>query len=247
MFQEALIECLPHRTRRVRAYLTSASVHAVALGALAWISLQAVKGIDEPPGNIIYQVGFDPPPLGDGGSESSMARTRPQRATLPRPHPRTDVFQPVRTTDTEQRETDSREVSDPSDSEQGGETGMGKAGDRTGREGGTGDRPVKEIGAQEIIYDIPSTPGLVPPVLVSRIHPAYPETARKLRLEGFVVLHAVIDTAGRVVDLRVAKSGGELLDAAAVAAVERWIYRPATLNGRVVNVSLTVTVDFKLH
>ena len=87
----------------------------------------------------------------------------------------------------------------------------------------------------------------MPPVLVSRIEPVYPETARKLHLEGIVVLQAVIDRSGSVVDLRVVKSAGELLDAAAIAAVEKWIYRPATLNGRAVNVSLTVTVDFKLH
>jgi len=157
------------------------------------------------------------------------------------------VFQPARVTDTPAREPDSPEISDSRDPEQGGETGNGKPGDWSGVEDGTGNKPVEEIGTQEILYDIPNTPGLISPVLVSRVEPLYPETARKLHLEGVVVLQAVIDRSGRVVNLRVVKSASELLDAAAIAAVEKWIYRPATLNGRTVNVYLTVSVDFKLH
>jgi outer membrane biosynthesis protein TonB len=47
-----------------------------------------------------------------------------------------------------------------------------------------------------------------------------------------------------VEELRLARSGGALLDAAAISAIEKWIYRPATLQGRAVKVFLTVTADF---
>jgi periplasmic protein TonB len=85
------------------------------------------------------------------------------------------------------------------------------------------------------------------PVLVDRVEPVYPETARRARLSGFVVLEAIISTRGRVEDLRVLRSADPLLDAAAVEAVSRWRYRPATLGGRAVRVYLTVTVDFTLR
>jgi TonB family protein len=246
MFQEALIESLPHGTRRVRAYLASVSLHAAVLAALAWISLQAVGELGEPPETIIYRVGFNPPPLGDGGSGRSVA-IRQHPTTRLRPLLRSDVFQPVRATETEHRDAHSREIFERLDSEVDGQTGNdGKPGDGSGLVGGTGDKPVKKTGDGEI-YEVSKTPGLISPVLLSRVDPLYPETARKLHLSGIVVLQAVIDASGRIVDLRVLKSAGELLDAAAIAAVGRWIYRPATLNGRAVNVSLSVNVDFKLH
>jgi protein TonB len=243
MFDEALIESFPRRSWKVRPVLASASVHAVALGTIVWISVQAIGEIGEPPETTIYRVAFNPPPLGDGGNGTIR-----KLATLPRSLPRSEQFQPAQVTDTKLREADLQDTFDLPDPEQGNERGNnGRLGDHNGVDGGTGDKPVKEIGSQEITYDIPNTPGLVPPVLVTRVEPVYPETARKAHLSGVVVLQAVIDASGRVKDLRVVKSSGELLDAAAIAAVEKWIYRPATLSGRAVNVSLSVTVDFKLH
>jgi TonB family protein len=59
-----------------------------------------------------------------------------------------------------------------------------------------------------------------------------------------VILEAVITTAGDVREIRVLRSANPLLDEAAVRAVRRWRYRPATLNGRAVPVYLTVTVTF---
>jgi periplasmic protein TonB len=55
----------------------------------------------------------------------------------------------------------------------------------------------------------------------------------------------VIDTDGRVTDLRVV-SGHPLLSDAAAAAVRRWVYSPTTLNGQPVRVILSVTVTFTL-
>jgi TonB family protein len=61
------------------------------------------------------------------------------------------------------------------------------------------------------------------------------------------VLEAIIAASGAIEDVRVVKSAGALLDAAAEEAVRRWKYRPATLNGCPVRVRLTVTVAFRLH
>ena len=85
------------------------------------------------------------------------------------------------------------------------------------------------------------------PVLSSRTEPQYPEAARKARMEGVVILEAIITADGNVEDVRVLKSVNPLLDASAVRAVQQWKYKPATLNGRAVRVYLTVTVTFRLN
>jgi protein TonB len=85
------------------------------------------------------------------------------------------------------------------------------------------------------------------PEILRRVEPQYPEAARKARIEGVVILDAIIAASGEVEAVRVIRSAGRLLDDAAVGALERWTYRPATLNGRPVRVLLTVTVDFRVH
>ena len=93
----------------------------------------------------------------------------------------------------------------------------------------------------------PGVGGVTAPELIERVEPAYPETARKLRQAGTVVLEAVITSAGTVDEVRVVASAGPLLDAAALSAVRSWRYRPATLNGRAVAVFLAVKVRFALN
>jgi protein TonB len=75
--------------------------------------------------------------------------------------------------------------------------------------------------------------------------PVYPDLARRAHVEGKVVLECVIDTDGRVTDLRVL-TGHPLLADAALDAVRRWEYIPTRLNGQAVRVILTVTVRFGL-
>jgi protein TonB len=75
--------------------------------------------------------------------------------------------------------------------------------------------------------------------------PAYPEVAKQARVEGVVVLEAVISPEGRVTEVKVLR-GSPLLDDAAVNAVKSWAYTPTLLNGVPVPVVMTVTVSFKL-
>ncbi len=73
----------------------------------------------------------------------------------------------------------------------------------------------------------------------------YPEIARRARVEGLVVIEAMIDERGAVVDARVLRSV-PLLDAAALTAVKEWRYTPTLLNGVPVRVLMAVTFNFKL-
>jgi periplasmic protein TonB len=76
--------------------------------------------------------------------------------------------------------------------------------------------------------------------------PLYPDIARAARVEGTVVLEAVIDPSGHVQQLRLLKPI-PLLDAAAMDAVRQWQYTPSRLRGEPVSVLMTVTVTFQLH
>jgi protein TonB len=87
------------------------------------------------------------------------------------------------------------------------------------------------------------------PVLPRKIvdvHPLYPDVARVAHIEGTVTLEAVLDTNGRVTQLRVLNSV-PLLDQAALDAVRQWRYTPSSYYGRPVSVLMTITVRFTLQ
>jgi protein TonB len=89
------------------------------------------------------------------------------------------------------------------------------------------------------------------PVLIesTKVTPEYPELARQARLTGSVILQAVITRDGTVQDVKVLRVDKPNLgfEAAAVAAVQQWRYKPATQNGRPVDVYFTINVSFTLH
>jgi protein TonB len=84
------------------------------------------------------------------------------------------------------------------------------------------------------------------PVKVKHVSPIYPQIAIQARVEGPVVIDAVIGTDGVVREARIL-SGVPLLNQAALDAVKQWRYSPTTLNGVPVPVIMTVTVRFNLH
>jgi protein TonB len=94
------------------------------------------------------------------------------------------------------------------------------------------------------------TGNITNPVLIeeSKVTPDYPELARVARVEGNVVLQAVIRADGSVDDLRVLRCLPEQFgfDLAAMDAVRLWHYKPALLDGQPVDVYFTVFVEFRL-
>jgi len=81
--------------------------------------------------------------------------------------------------------------------------------------------------------------------LILRVQPAYPLFARQVRVQGLVVLRAVISREGTIENLQVL-SGHPMLVQAAVDAVRQWRYRPYVLNGEPVEVETEVKVNFIL-
>jgi protein TonB len=88
--------------------------------------------------------------------------------------------------------------------------------------------------------------GIREPVRIAGAPPQYPTFAREARVQGTVILEAVINERGRIERLRVLKSQ-PLLDAAAISAVENWRYTPTLLNGVPVSVLMTITINFTLQ
>lgn len=132
----------------------------------------------------------------------------------------------------------------------GGNSGNGTGGDGSGAGccGGPGGTRVGDGPAGPEIWEW--HPGLVRPVLIpsSRILPAYPDLARKARVEGTVVLEIVIGPDGTVGAVEVLESPDRRwgFHLAALEAVRRWRYQPALLGGRPIAVHASVTVEFSL-
>lgn len=82
-------------------------------------------------------------------------------------------------------------------------------------------------------------------LVMSRV-PAYPEVAKLDRIEGHVVMQAIISKYGTVKHVHVIE-GDSRLRGAATDAVYKWRYRPYLLDGRPVDVATNITVDFKLN
>ena len=81
--------------------------------------------------------------------------------------------------------------------------------------------------------------------MIHRVQPDYPLLARQVRVQGQVVLRAMISREGAIENLQVL-SGHPMLVQAAVDAVRQWRYRPYVLNGEPVEVETQVTVNFVL-
>jgi len=82
-------------------------------------------------------------------------------------------------------------------------------------------------------------------LLIHQIKPTYPPLARQARIQGMVVLQAVIGKDGSIQNLKVV-SGHPMLAPAALEAVKQWRYKPYYLNGEPVEVDTTINVNFTL-
>src|SRR5271166_5626188 len=82
-------------------------------------------------------------------------------------------------------------------------------------------------------------------LLIHKVQPQYPPLARQARVQGTVVLQAVIGKDGTIQNLHVV-SGHPMLTASALEAVKQFRYKPYFLNGEPVEVETTINVIFTL-
>lgn len=85
---------------------------------------------------------------------------------------------------------------------------------------------------------------LTAPVATQKVDPAYPSDLIRQRVEGTVVLYAIIHTDGSVGEVRVLHGIDDRLDRNARAALAKWHFRPGTKNGSAVDLEAVVQIPF---
>jgi len=166
---------------------------------------------------VVQQVRFKPPP-----PQKQQEIPKPKAKKVPIPDPTPDEPEPIRTP--EEIETQ------------------------------------VELPETDIIFDIPEGPppsepdgpihvggDVQAPVKTFAPQPQYTEIARKARIQGVVIVQAIIDKGGNVTNVKVLKGLPMGLDTAAVDSIKTWKFEPATLNGKPVDVYYNLTVNFTLQ
>lgn len=247
MFLKALLETpTTQQTRRSPLEWAGAvALHVVIVAALVIVPLYTTGTIHLNEYNEIPLVAppppHAPPPARAMHATPHITQSRAhftyttQRITAPKSIPRSVV-------------ADNTNASTPPDlggvigGVPGGVTG-GELGGSSGVFGGTGTaaptqpRPTKTV--------VRASSLLRAPRQTYNVDPEYPTLARDTRIRGVVLVDAIIDEQGNVMQARVV-SGHPLLIAAALKAVLQWKYEPTSLNGQSVSVELQVQVHFNL-
>jgi len=89
--------------------------------------------------------------------------------------------------------------------------------------------------------------GLMAGHILNKPTPVYPASARQARIQGTVVLEAIIGRDGHIRSLRPISSPNTDLALSAIDAVRQWTYKPYLLNGEPTDVDTTITVNFNLN
>ena len=94
-----------------------------------------------------------------------------------------------------------------------------------------------------------NAPGITAPKLKHHVYPKYTSDAMRAKIQGVVVLQAVVDGEGRVSRVRVIESLDKVLglDESAMAAAKEWTFDAGTLEGRAVSVAIQLQLEFRLH
>jgi protein TonB len=85
-----------------------------------------------------------------------------------------------------------------------------------------------------------------PPTPISKIQPTYPSSLLKKGTGGRVVVSCVVDDSGKVVSTSIKQSAHPDLDKAAIAAVNKWKFKPASKAGRSVTAKCLVPFNFEV-
>jgi TonB family protein len=83
------------------------------------------------------------------------------------------------------------------------------------------------------------------PSSIRKVDPGYPQELIRQNVNGTLTLYAVVRSDGTVGNVRVINSPDERLDRYACAAFERWQFRPATMNGKPIDVEAVVIIPFR--
>ena len=88
--------------------------------------------------------------------------------------------------------------------------------------------------------------GVSAPVVVKEVKPQYTAAAKDAKVQGTVLLDCVVDTDGRVGEVKVVKALHDDLDREAVKAARQWEFKPGTKDGQAVRVQIALEMTFSL-
>jgi len=243
IFADSMLEASwAQRARRSWTTLTSFGVQAVVISLL--LLLPVLKTVGLPAARTVST------PIRLGRSVPEALRTAPRTGALAAQN---NVVNPILVAPGRVPTIISMAADDPALQPPGGsEVGIGTPG--AGLAPGSleglspslfgGNRPVLPAPPPSIARAI-RTSSMLEGNLIRRVEPVYPPLARSARIQGSVVLVAVISKAGTIDNLH-ALSGPPMLVPAAVNAVSQWRYRPYILNSEPIEVETQITVNFTL-
>ena len=92
-------------------------------------------------------------------------------------------------------------------------------------------------------------PGITQPTVVRQVTPQYTSEAMRQKIQGRVVLEAVVGIDGRITAVRVVRSLDKSfgLDQQPLAAARQWRFTPAVRNGVPIAVKVMLDLEFRLH
>ena len=252
MFDDVLIESAGKDKKKggwVNA-LISAVLHILIIGAVVAAGYYVKKNpeVIEKPIQAFITSAPPPPPPPPPAASSASSRPRVQPVETPRPQP---TFHQPRETPREVPQTAENTDTAPETGgvvggQKGGVVGGVVGGQIGGVIGGTlGGQLGGQLGGTGTALRVGGD--VKAPIAINRVEPQYTEVARKARIEGMVIIEAIIDRNGNVTDVRILKPLPLGLGDAALEAVKRWKFQPGTLNGQPVPVIYNLTVNFRLQ
>lgn len=212
----------PDEKRGLRAAIWAAVVAHAVLFAIQFPAARAVLRPASPakPVYIVQQVRFLPPPP---KAEQVLPKKKEKKRVIPIPDPTPEEPEPIRLAEVEAPDLDI--VSE------GVVFGIPDAAPSDGPTG-----PVHHL-----------TGDISPPVKIFYPTPRYTEEGRQARIQGVVILEAVVDTEGNVSRVKVLKGLPQGLSEQAVETAEQWKFQPARKAGVPVAVFLNLTIRFSLQ
>ena len=255
LFASALVTSqAPIRTRWQRvAGRVSLIAHVVVVAAIVLVPIFLPEELPEQGDRRV--VFFDPPPPPpppmQRGSSMRPEQVKPEPTKkVSENTPKPDFVAPIETPQPQERPLEPEAGVKPED-QFGSETGS-DLGDALGMEGGVeggvvGGVPGGVLGGMlggtgtGAVMDFDS-----PPRVIKQARPQYPQDAFVKKIEGTVLIEALVDSQGRVARARVIQSV-PLLDAAALQAVYQWVFQPAIKHGRPVATIIHMPVAFRIY
>ncbi len=245
LLAEALLERSSTRQKRhPLKWAVSLGAHAAVLGLLLMLPLYFSQGLDMHRLNMTLLVAPLPPP--------AAAPPPPPPAAVARAvHTTPKTFTPGKLTAPSfvpKSVAVASDMAPPEESFAGASDGV-PGGIAGGQMGGVFGGVMKEVAMPAApVAEGPKRPVRVggevkPPRLLSGPAPVYPILAKQSHVQGVVVIEAIIDEHGNVIEER-AISGPPLLIAAAMKAVSQRKYEPTVLDGEATPVDLRVEVNF---